>query len=210
MSRAFRAQSSGHRQSPGYRARIWLIQQVVFEVYAAASGNMGPQIQAESTATSRLKAYIESNLAFMRNYRKHIIALHEIWSNRRSNVSASSLIMTKHESGLCDLERLLVNGQDAGEFRDFNPRTLAMIRFFARLTVWFTGGTVLLDCIRASWMFLLSSPAPWGTDWWQGGVSFIGHGKIGINAEFLDQTGPNLIQDAVVEGFETGIQAQWI
>ena len=104
-----------------------LIQQVVTEVYAAAAANMGPQIQAESTAATRLKAYIESNLAFMRNYRKHIVALHEIWSNRRSNDSASSLIMMKHESGLCDLERLLVHGQDTGEFRDFNPRTLAAI-----------------------------------------------------------------------------------
>lgn len=41
-------------------------------------------------------------------------------------------------------------------------------------------------------------------------VRVIGHGKIGINAGFLDQSGPNLIQDAVVEGFETGIQSQWI
>ena len=41
-------------------------------------------------------------------------------------------------------------------------------------------------------------------------VRVIGHGKIGINAGFLDQSGPNLIQDCVVEGFETGIQTQWI
>ena len=41
-------------------------------------------------------------------------------------------------------------------------------------------------------------------------VRVIGKGKIGINAGFLDQSGPNLIQDAVVEGFETGIQTQWI
>ncbi|MFZ4506484.1 MAG: glycosyl hydrolase family 28-related protein [Fimbriimonas sp.] len=41
-------------------------------------------------------------------------------------------------------------------------------------------------------------------------VKVIGRGKVGINAGFLDQSGPNLIQDAVVDGFETGIQAQWI
>lgn len=41
-------------------------------------------------------------------------------------------------------------------------------------------------------------------------VRIIGHGKIGINAGFLDQSGPNLIQDAIIEGFETGIQSQWI
>ncbi|MDX1931799.1 MAG: glycosyl hydrolase family 28-related protein [Capsulimonadales bacterium] len=41
-------------------------------------------------------------------------------------------------------------------------------------------------------------------------VRVIGHGKIGINAGFLGQSGPNLIQDVTVEGFETGIQSQWI
>jgi len=41
-------------------------------------------------------------------------------------------------------------------------------------------------------------------------VRVVGRGKIGINAGFLDQSGPNLIQDCVVEGFETGILTQWI
>ena len=41
-------------------------------------------------------------------------------------------------------------------------------------------------------------------------VRVIGRGKVGINSGFLDQSGPNLIQDTVIEGFETGILAQWI
>jgi hypothetical protein len=41
-------------------------------------------------------------------------------------------------------------------------------------------------------------------------VRVIGNGKVGINAGFLDQSGPNLVQDAIVEGFETGILSQWI
>jgi len=41
-------------------------------------------------------------------------------------------------------------------------------------------------------------------------VRVVGRGKIGINAGFLGQSGPNLIQDCVVEGFETGILSQWI
>ncbi len=41
-------------------------------------------------------------------------------------------------------------------------------------------------------------------------VRIIGNGKIGLNAGFLDQSGPNLAQDVVIEGFETGIQSQWI
>jgi hypothetical protein len=41
-------------------------------------------------------------------------------------------------------------------------------------------------------------------------VRIRGTGKIGINSGFLDQSGPNLVQDVVVEGFETGILSQWI
>lgn len=37
-----------------------------------------------------------------------------------------------------------------------------------------------------------------------------GNGKVGINAGFLDQSGPNLIQDVEIEGFDRGIQSQWV
>jgi hypothetical protein len=40
-------------------------------------------------------------------------------------------------------------------------------------------------------------------------IRVMGNGKIGINAGFIDQSSPNLIQDVVVEGFETGILTQW-
>jgi hypothetical protein len=41
-------------------------------------------------------------------------------------------------------------------------------------------------------------------------VRVTGRGRIGIHGGFCGQSGPNLIQDALVEGFETGIQSAWI
>jgi hypothetical protein len=41
-------------------------------------------------------------------------------------------------------------------------------------------------------------------------VRVIGHGKVGVNGGFLDQSGPNLVQDVEIEGFETGLLSQWI
>jgi len=38
----------------------------------------------------------------------------------------------------------------------------------------------------------------------------VGNGRVGINGGFVGQSGPNLIQDVVVEGFETGISSVWI
>jgi hypothetical protein len=41
-------------------------------------------------------------------------------------------------------------------------------------------------------------------------VRVIGTGRVGINSGFIDQNGPNLIQDALVEGsFETGVRCAW-
>ena len=37
-----------------------------------------------------------------------------------------------------------------------------------------------------------------------------GVGGVGINAGFLDKSGPNLIQDCEIDGFEAGILSQWI
>lgn len=41
-------------------------------------------------------------------------------------------------------------------------------------------------------------------------IRVTGHGKVGINAGFMQLSGPNLIQDVIVEGYETGILSQWI
>jgi hypothetical protein len=41
-------------------------------------------------------------------------------------------------------------------------------------------------------------------------VRVTGNGKVGINSGFVGQNGPNLVQDVVVEGFETGILSQWM
>jgi len=40
-------------------------------------------------------------------------------------------------------------------------------------------------------------------------VRVIGHGKVGINSGFIDQSSPNLIQDVEIDGFETGILSRW-
>lgn len=41
-------------------------------------------------------------------------------------------------------------------------------------------------------------------------VRIIGTGSVGVNAGFLGQNGPNMVQDVVVEGsFETGVRCAW-
>jgi hypothetical protein len=41
-------------------------------------------------------------------------------------------------------------------------------------------------------------------------VTVRGRGRIGINSSFHSQSGPNLVQDTLVEGFETGVTCHWV
>lgn len=41
-------------------------------------------------------------------------------------------------------------------------------------------------------------------------VRIVGNGRVGVNSGFMQQNGPNLVQDVVIEGFETGVLSQWI
>lgn len=47
------------------------------------------------------------------------------------------------------------------------------VQVITRFGVWFVGGVILMAGMRATWMLLMARPAPWGTPWWQGGVTFI-------------------------------------
>src|SRR5487761_2213330 len=55
-----------------------LIRQVVIEVIEAGRAYMIPRIFAESTGRATIRAYIESNLGFMREHRNFMLAVAEI------------------------------------------------------------------------------------------------------------------------------------
>ena len=104
-----------------------LIRQVVIDVVEAGRTYILPRVFAESTGPAMLRAYIESNLAFMREHRNYMVAVVEILRNgaftteggRRvdgQDVDVATHLLTEQ------LARL----QAAGEFRgDFDPGVMA-------------------------------------------------------------------------------------
>jgi TetR/AcrR family fatty acid metabolism transcriptional regulator len=58
-----------------------LIRQVVVDVVEAGRAYILPRVFAESTGPSRLRAYIESNVAFMREHRNYMVAVVEVLRN---------------------------------------------------------------------------------------------------------------------------------
>lgn len=102
-----------------------LIQQVVNEIYATASASISPRIDAETTAAGVLRTFIEASAEFYRSHHKHMLVLMDIWANARKE-SGTHLDTTVHASELTNLEIVLNQGQQDGEFRAFSSRVMAV------------------------------------------------------------------------------------
>jgi AcrR family transcriptional regulator len=105
-----------------------LIRQVVVEIFEAARAYIIPRVFAESTGPTRLRAYIESNLAFMREHRNSMMAIVDIARNggvmadSRRRVDGRDADVAVHL-----LEEELARLQGEGELRsDFDPRVMAI------------------------------------------------------------------------------------
>jgi AcrR family transcriptional regulator len=104
-----------------------LIREIVAEVLAKGQAYMLPRILAESSGAGMLRAYIESNLAFMREYRNHLVAFLEIFLNARGDDGGPLVDEKSLDYMVTSLEQLLAHFQAAGDFRaDFDPQVMAL------------------------------------------------------------------------------------
>jgi TetR/AcrR family transcriptional regulator, fatty acid metabolism regulator protein len=102
-----------------------LIKQVVHEAAEQAIAYIRPRVLAESTGPAMLRAYIESNLAFMRDHRSNVVAMIEISRSaegRRIHSGDTAVI-----NAVGALEHVLSESQTAGQFRsDFDSHVMAI------------------------------------------------------------------------------------
>jgi TetR/AcrR family transcriptional regulator, fatty acid metabolism regulator protein len=102
-----------------------LIKQVVHQAAEQAKAYIRPRILAESTGPGMLRAYIESNLAFMRDHRNNVIAMIEIARSaegRRIFHGDTDVVEAVHA-----LEQVLSGFQTVGQFRpDFDAHAMAI------------------------------------------------------------------------------------
>jgi AcrR family transcriptional regulator len=104
-----------------------LIRELVAELVAQGVAYMEPRIDAEPDGAGKLRAYIESNLAFMQANRNHVVAIVEIALNARAADGSRLYDFSIQDAGVAALEHLLAHFQGTGEFRaGFDPHVLAM------------------------------------------------------------------------------------
>jgi TetR/AcrR family fatty acid metabolism transcriptional regulator len=104
-----------------------LIKQLVEDVVAEGMAYMQPRILAETTGPGRLRAYIESNLDFLREHRNAAMAIVEIARNDVRDVRRQYYGNSHVDQAVQKLRELLADSQSAGELRaDFDAKAMAV------------------------------------------------------------------------------------
>jgi AcrR family transcriptional regulator len=105
-----------------------LIRQVVIEIIEASRAYIIPRVFAESSGRARLRAYIESNLAFMRDHKNSMVAILDIARNGGVMADGRRRVDGR-DAGVAVrlLDEELARLQGVGELRrDFDPGVMAV------------------------------------------------------------------------------------
>jgi len=105
-----------------------LIKQVVIDVVEAGRAYILPRVFAESSGPAMLRAYIESNLAFMREHRNYMVAVVEILRNGAFTTDSGRRVDGQDVDVAAHLlKEQLARLQAEGELRsDFDPGVMAV------------------------------------------------------------------------------------
>jgi TetR/AcrR family transcriptional regulator, fatty acid metabolism regulator protein len=102
-----------------------LMKEVVHQAAEETKAYIRPRVLAKSTGPEMLRAYIESNLAFMRDHRNNVIAMIEIARSTEGRHVFYGDADVVNAVGA--LEQALSGFQAAGQFRpDFSPHVMAI------------------------------------------------------------------------------------
>ncbi|MFI7048824.1 TetR/AcrR family transcriptional regulator [Streptosporangium sandarakinum] len=103
-----------------------LLEQVVKQIYDDTWAFIQARLETETTAAGRLRAYIRSNLDYLRSHRSRVLAVGDIVGSHRAADGTPRFATTTDESVITLLTDILCQGLDDGEFRDFDPQVVAV------------------------------------------------------------------------------------
>jgi AcrR family transcriptional regulator len=102
-----------------------LIGEVVAEIYATGGAVVRPHSDGATSAWQAMRGYLEGSIAFYDTHRTHMRALVQILQGHPE--ALSRWVGARNTAELDGVEEVLGRGQRAGEFREFEPRTVALI-----------------------------------------------------------------------------------
>lgn len=99
-----------------------LMTQVAQEVFGSIARHMTERMAGVRSAAQALETYVRGNVQFIADHRRQMKAVLEIFMNGGVPYEPGTELVV-----LSPVEEILRGGQEAGEFRDFDPQVLAAI-----------------------------------------------------------------------------------
>ncbi|MGW6276205.1 TetR/AcrR family transcriptional regulator [Kribbella sp. NPDC055071] len=118
--------SSPRMVSYHFRDKDELFQQVLIEVFTAGAQAIQSRLDQETTPRGKLVGYLEANLRFLYDHPQEVAALTAIGPYMRRPTGEQYDQQSSREVSVSDLERTLAAGQESGDFRDFDVRSMAI------------------------------------------------------------------------------------
>ncbi|MFI1995526.1 TetR/AcrR family transcriptional regulator [Actinoplanes sp. NPDC020271] len=103
-----------------------LVRAVVGAVLTEAAEHMGKRMRAAGNRTELLTAYVESNLEFIAEHPAAIRAVIEIATSARTDDGVPLVRPSDVDDPTARLATMFREGQEAGEFRAFDPVVMAV------------------------------------------------------------------------------------
>lgn len=102
-----------------------LFQQVVADINALMDGWLTEHIGDAGTYREALQRLIEGFVLFCDSHRAHVLALGQVLAGVGGQENGA-LVRSQREQSVGQIEQMLREGQEHGEFRDFSPRLMAV------------------------------------------------------------------------------------
>jgi AcrR family transcriptional regulator len=117
--------------SPGlityhFAKREALMKEVMLTVDASMERALEARVEGSTSYVEALRALIEGFVHYCGEHPDELVAVGQIASASRDAESAREWADRKHESTLDELADMFREGQEAGEFRSFEPRVMAV------------------------------------------------------------------------------------
>ena len=108
-----------------FRGKDELLEDTVHQIYQDIWTFVRPRLLAEKTSRGQVRAYIESEFAYLEAHRSKLLAIGYILMNHRNQSGELYLHNEAEKANLETLGKMLEEGQKAGEFRTFAIKPMA-------------------------------------------------------------------------------------
>lgn len=104
-----------------------LVEQVLTTVSTASAAMLPERLATATTVRDKLRVIIESLVEFIDSHRSYALAALEAANTRRSLPGRLHMVADRKRGLGDDIRRLFVEGQENGEFGEFDPHVLAVM-----------------------------------------------------------------------------------